>query len=136
MSDLLGGPVQDPAARPSLTAIYLRIMGLFLLSAGLWRACQILGITPDGQNFSDLSPAWRAGATTLVMVDLFSAVGLWVGAAWGPVMWAVALVVEVSMYTLFSDLFGSFPLRVAGHAALFAIFLILAIIDWRREVAD
>lgn len=136
MSDLLGGPVQDPVTRPSLTAIYLRVIALFLLSAGLWRSCQILGITPDGQDFSALTPAWRAGATTLVLVDLLSAVGLWIGAAWGPVMWAVALAIEVSMYTLFSDLFGHFPLRVAGHVAFFAIFLILAVLDWRREMME
>ena len=48
-------------------------------------------------------------------------------------MWAVALAVEVSMYTLFADLFGSYPLRVAVHAALFVVFLVLAFLDWRRD---
>ena len=68
--------------------------------------------------------AWRSqtsrrpsaqAAITSLLVDLFASVGLWVGAAWGPVMWAVALAVEVSMYTLFSDLFGSYP-RARGAA--------------------
>jgi len=136
MSDVLGGPVQEPDPRPSLTAIYLKGVSLLLLAAGLARGCQILGITPDGQSFADLTPAWRAGATTLLLVDLFSAVGLWVGAAWGPVMWAVALAVEISMYTLFADLFGSFPLRVAAHAGLFLAFLALAFLDWRRSLSD
>jgi hypothetical protein len=136
MSDVLGGPVQEPDPRPSLTAIYLRFIALLLLAAGLARACQILGITPDGESFADLTPAWRAGAVTLLLVDLFTAIGLWVQAAWGPVMWAVALVVEISMYTVFADLFGSFPLRVAAHAALFAAFLVLAFLDWRRTVSE
>ena len=95
----------------------MRVAALLLLVAGLARACQVLGIfTPDGLAFADLTPAKRSGAITLLLVDLFAAVGLWVGAAWGPVMWAVALAVEVSMYTLFSDLFGSYPLRVAVHS--------------------
>ena len=51
-------------------------------------------------------------------------------------MWAVALAVEVSMYTLFSDLFGSYPLRVAVHAALFVGFLVLAFSEWRRTLAE
>ncbi len=136
MSDTLGGPIQDPGARMPLTLVYMRVVALLLLLAGLARACQILGITPDGRTFADLAPAWRAGAATLLLVDLFASVGLWVGAAWGPVMWAVALAVEVSMYTLFTDLFGSYPLRVLVHAALFVGFLALTFVEWRRELAE
>jgi hypothetical protein len=133
MSDALGAPVRRPGGRLPLTAIYTRLVALLLLAAGLARACLILGITLDGQTFSSLAPAWRAGATTLILVDLFAAVGLWVGAAWGPVMWVVALAVEICMYTVFSDLFGSYPERIAGHAAFFLGFLGLLFLDWRRS---
>lgn len=136
MNDVLGGPGSDDGLRRPLTTIYLRIVALLLLAAGLVRACQILGITPDGQDFSDLVPAWRAGAAGLLLVDLFAAVGLWVGAAWGSVMWAVALAVEVAMYTLFADMFGSYPLRILLHGTLFAVFLGLTFLDWRRAIAD
>ncbi len=134
MNDALGGPVVGQDAPSGVTTVYLRVVALLLLLAGLARACQILGITADGSTFSDLAPAWRAGAATLLLVDIFSAVGLWIGAAWGPVMWAVALAVEVSMYTLFADLFGAYPVRIAVHATLFAGFLLLAFIDWRRSL--
>lgn len=136
MSDVLGGPASEDASRRPLTTIYVRFVALLLLAAGLARACQILGITLDGRDFSDLVPAWRAGAAGLLLVDLFAAVGLWVGAAWGSVMWAVALAVEVAMYTLFADMFGSHPLRVVLHAALFAVFLGLTFLDWRRALAE
>ena len=117
--------------------IYMRVVALLLLIAGLARACQILGIlTPDALTFDDLTPAKRASAVTLLLVDLFASVGLWVGAAWGPVMWAVALAVEVSMYTLFSDLFGTYPLRVLVHGCLFIGFLALTFVEWRRSLAD
>lgn len=136
MSDTLGGPVEPEGARLPLTMIYMRVVAFLLLVAGLARACQVLGITPDGQNFDDLTPALRASAVTLLLVDVFAAVGLWVGAAWGPVMWAVALAVEVSMYTLFSDIFGSYPLRVFIHGCLFLGFLALTFVEWRRALAD
>ena len=136
MSEALGGPVEPEGARLPLTMVYMRVVALLLLVAGLARACQILGITPDGQNFDDLTPALRASAVTLMLVDVFAAVGLWVGAAWGPVMWAVALAVEVSMYTLFSDIFGSYPLRVFIHGCLFIGFLALTFVEWRRALAD
>jgi hypothetical protein len=134
VSRALSGPLQRPGTPVLL--IYMRVAAMLLLLAGLARACQILGITPDGRTFADLAPAWRAGATTLLLVDLFAAIGLWVGAAWGPVMWAVALAVEVSMYTLFTELFGSYPLRVIVHTALFVGFLTLSFVEWRRTLAE
>ena len=134
MNEALGDPVGGQGAASGLTTVYLRIVAMLLLAAGLARACQILGITLDGSTFSDLPPAWRAGATTLLLVEIFAAVGLWIGAVWGPVMWAVALAVEVSMYTIFADLFGAFPLRIALHGLLFGGFLLLAFLDWRRSL--
>jgi hypothetical protein len=116
--------------------VYLRVVALVLLAMGLFRAGQILGITLDGKDFADLTPAWRAGATTLILVDLFAAVGLWVGAAWGPVMWAVAIAVEVSMHTLFADLFGVDIVRVAFDGLLFSGFVALAVVDWRRTMSE
>ena len=137
MSDALGGPIERQGARLPLTLLYMRLAALLLLVAGLARACQVLGIfTPDGLAFADLTPAKRSGAITLLLMDLFASVGLWVGAAWGPVIWAVALVVEVSMYTLFSDLFGSYPVRVALHSALFIGFLTVSFLEWRRTLAE
>jgi len=137
MSDTLGAPLEPQGARLPLTMIYMRVVALLLLVAGLARACQILGIlTPDALTFENLEPAKRASAITLLLVDLFAAIGLWVGAAWGPVMWAVALAVEVTMYTLFSDLFGSYPLRVFIHGCLFIGFLALTFMEWRRGLAD
>jgi hypothetical protein len=136
VSDALGAPLTPTKSRPSVLIVFLRLVACLLLAAGLFRAAQILGVTPDGKTFSDLVPAWRAGAVTLALVDLFAAVGLWVGAAWGPVMWAVAVAVEVSMYTVFADLFGSHPLRVAAHALLFSGFLALTFLEWRRMRLD
>ena len=135
-TDALGSPVRELDEPLSLTIVYLRAVALLLLAAGLARAALILGITADGQDFSSLTPAWRAGVTTLILVDLFAAVGLWIGAVWGPVMWAVALAVEVSMYTIFAEIFGTYPLRIAAHGVLFAAFLILSILDWRRAQAE
>lgn len=132
MSDVLGEQDGKQRALLPLTTVYVRVVAMLLLLVGLARACQILGIVPEGQRFADLTPAMRSGATTLLLVDLLAAVGLWIGASWGPVMWAVALAVEVLLYTLFSDIFGSYPLRVTVHAAFFLGFLALTFVEWRR----
>lgn len=133
MSDALGSDTARRRVHLPLTVIYMRVAAMLLLIAGLARACQILGIlAPQGLTFDDLTPAMRGGAVTLLLVDLLASVGLWIGAAWGPVMWAVALAVEVAMYTVFSDIFGHYPLRAVIHAVIFLGFLVLSFIEWRR----
>ncbi len=135
MSDALGGEVVSRNARQSLTIVYMRVAAMLLLLVALARASQILGLVPEAaEAFADLTPSERAGAATLLIVDLLAAVGLWIGAVWGPVMWAVALAVEVSMYTLFSDVFGSYPLRVLVHVTVFLGFLALTFVEWRRTL--
>lgn len=135
MSDVLGGSLKSPQHETRFTAIYARIVGILLLVAGLSRASMILGIGTT-ETFSDLSLPWRSAAVTLLFVDVFAAVGLWIGATWGPVIWAVALVVEVSMYTVFSDVFGSYPFRVLVHGLLFAAFVAFSLLDWRRSLTN
>ena len=134
MSEALGEQQLRQSERLPLTVTYLRVVAMLLLLVGLARACQILGIVPEGQRFADLTPAMRAGAVTLLLVDILAAVGLWIGAVWGPVMWAVALAVEVLMYTLFADIFGSYPLRVMVHTAFFLGFLALTFVEWQRSL--
>ena len=132
MSEALGEQDLRQGTRPPITVIYLRVVAMLLLLVGLARACQILGIVPEGHRFEDLTPAMRAGATALLLVDIMASVGLWIGAVWGPVMWALALAVEVLMYTFFADTFGSYPLRVMIHVMFFLGFLALIVVEWQR----
>ena len=131
-TDALGAATAEEDISVRLTQIYVRFVAMMLLAAGLLRACLIFGITLDGQNFLTLDIHWRAAVLALVFVDMFAAVGLWIGATWGPVMWAVAVLVECAMYTVLADRFGSYPWRVSLHLVLFGLFLILAGIDWHR----
>ena len=116
-----------------LTLYYVRAAALLLLGAGLLRACLVLGIGFGGESFVTLDRAEQAGAITLLLLDVFAAVGLWIGAAWGPVMWIVAIVVETAMHTYLADVFGREPLRLALHGLLFGIYLVLVFLDWRAD---
>ncbi len=132
MSDPIGagGDAEDILSR--VIVYFLMGVAILLLGAGLVRAGLILGITPSGESFETMDVSGRAGAITLVFLNLFAAVGLWIRAVWGPVMWAVAVIVETTMYTVLADQFGSHPQRVAVHCVLFAIYLLLAAVAWRR----
>ena len=132
MSDPIGVEDDNEDRLSRVIVYYLMGVAILLLGAGLMRAGLILGITPTGESFETMDVSGRAGAITLVFLDLFAAVGLWIRAVWGPVMWAVAVIVETAMYTLLSDLFGSQPLRVAVHCVLIGIYLVLAALELRR----
>ncbi|HEX2256074.1 MAG TPA: DUF6163 family protein [Afifellaceae bacterium] len=128
----LGAPAAELEPGWRLTPLLLRLVAILFLAAGLARACLVLGITSSGESFATLTPAWRAGAVTLMCLNLFTGVGLWIGATWGPVMWAVAALAETAMYTIFAEHFGSHPLRVGLHVLLLSLYLAIAFSEWRR----
>ncbi len=132
MSDPIGidGDADDWLTR--VTAYYLMGVAILLLGAGLIRSGMILGITPTGESFETMDASERTGAVALACLDILAAVGLWIRAVWGPVMWAIAVIVETVMYSFLSDLFGSQPLRVAVHCVLIGIYLVLAAVELRR----
>ncbi|WP_051630799.1 DUF6163 family protein [Afifella pfennigii] len=131
MSDVV--ELVDAKAQPGqATRHYLRFVALLFLALGLFRAAGLMGLSPDGEHFLALSPAWRTALVTLCVLNLLTAVGLWVGAAWGPVIWAVAAVAEVAMYTVFRDVYGSAPSQVLLHLGFFGLYLAFLFADWRR----
>ncbi len=132
MSDPIGIDDNDEDKLSRGIVYYLMGVAILLLGAGLVRAGLILGITPTGESFETMNLSARTGAVVLVFVDLFAAVGLWIRAIWGPLMWAVAVIVETAMYTALSDLFGAHPARVAVHFVLIGTYLALAIAEWWR----
>ncbi|TDI56228.1 MAG: hypothetical protein E2O93_06395 [Alphaproteobacteria bacterium] len=132
MSDPIGIDDNDEDLLARGIVYYLMVVAILLLGAGLVRAGLILGITPTGESFETMNLSARTGVVVLVFLDLFAAVGLWIRAIWGPLMWAVAIIVETAMYTLLSDLFGAHPARVAVHFVLIGIYLVLAAAQWWR----
>lgn len=132
----LGAPAVELHAGYRLLPLFVRVIAFLFLAAGLARACLVLGITQTGESFATLTPAWRAGAAALMCLNLFTGVGLWIGATWGPVMWAVAALTETAMYTILADHFGNHPLRVVLHVLLLSIYVGLAFLEWRRTRED
>ncbi len=133
MADTLGLADDAPGAAGRLMLTYLRIVSILFLLIGLLRAAIIVGVLPDSGGFLGLDEPWRAGLVALVILDLFAAAGLWMAASWGPVIWAVAALVEIAMYTIFADWFGVAWARVFAHVALFAIYVVIMVYAWFRH---
>jgi uncharacterized membrane protein (DUF2068 family) len=90
---------------------YLRALAILLLISGLWQCSFALGaFTLDGRSFLDLRGPARNALTAFAVLDLVAAVGLWLGAVWGPVLFAVDTIAAVALRTFSAETHGSAPI--------------------------
>jgi hypothetical protein len=67
------------------------------------------------------------------VIDLVAAVGLWLAAAWGAVVWLTAVVSMAVVEVFFPQVYGGSVLVVLVESTLLAIYLWLAIFAARRQ---
>ncbi|WP_309086094.1 DUF6163 family protein [Chelativorans sp.] len=95
------------------TAYWVRLLGFF--DGPAWRF--------------DLMPLyWQATAVPLAVLFPFAAVGLWMLASWGPVVWFLCAAMEVVMYGFFPERYGWFVLILVLHASVAVAYTVLRIL--------
>ena len=138
MSDLADrGPI-----RPTLTETafvwFQRLIAGYCLLFGILYWVRLIGVYDGPLWRFDLMPVyWQVAAVTLAVFYPFAAIGLWMLASWGPVIWAICAVTETVMYFVFPDLYGHRLFIVSSHlvvALLYAAFRVL--IHWQRRRAE
>lgn len=106
-------------------AWYLRALAVVFLGAGLWQWQSILG-TPGFVSLVDM-PVYRQVLTGyLGIVMLVAAVGLWMAASWGTVVWLLAALSEIVAHVAFRDLYGPAWGLVGFHLATMISYVVLA----------
>jgi hypothetical protein len=87
--------------------LFLRLMAGVSLLKGLYHWALIVGI---GQGpfsaFEVSSPAWQAASMYFAVIDLVAAVGLWLAAAWGGVVWLTATISMAAIELFFPQVYG------------------------------
>lgn len=108
---------------------YLRALAVVLLVSGLWQCAYGLGaFTIDGRSFLELRGPARNALAAFAVLDLVAAVGLWLGAIWGPVLFAVDVVAIVALRTFSAETHGSAPLLNSVWGVLLAIVIVFAVL--------
>ena len=70
------------------------------------------------------SIAWQAATVFFAVIDLVAAVGLWLAAAWGAVIWLTAIASMLAVEIFFPQVFGaSLTTGAAGRRAACALSL-------------
>jgi hypothetical protein len=138
-SDLLepvhaGKTVSPSGSWAEYLVLFLRIMAAVSLVKGLYHWAQVCGIgAPADGGFESHTVAWQTATVFFAVIDLVAAVGLWLAAAWGAVIWLTAVVSMAVVEVFFPQVYGGSVFVVLVESTLLAIYLWLAIFAARGQ---
>jgi len=114
--------------------LFLRTMAGVSLAKGLYHWAMIIGI---GQGpfsaFETSSTAWQAATMYFAVIDLVAAVGLWLAAAWGGVVWLTATISMAAIELLFPQVYGGRIVVVLVDVAMLVAYFMLAVAAARER---
>ena len=114
--------------------LFLRIMAGVSLIKGLYHWAQVCGIgAPADGGFESHTVAWQTATVFFAVIDLVAAVGLWLAAAWGAVVWLTAVVSMAVVEVFFPQVYGGSSVVVLVESTLLAVYLWLAIFAAREQ---
>jgi hypothetical protein len=136
MSDL--GALQPRSAehRGPWTArliVFLRVMAGVSLAKGLLHWSVLLGIGDGPGSTFDAGPLpWQAATIFFAVIDLVAAVGLWLAAAWGGVVWLTATISMAAVELFFPQVYGGRLWVVAAECGVIILYVGLALMAARE----
>jgi Family of unknown function (DUF6163) len=127
-------PVLEPADESDVgrwtrrLVLFLRVMAGVSMLKGLYHWSRVCGIgVGPNEGFEFHSIAWQTATVFFAVIDLVAAVGLWLAAAWGAVIWLTAVASMLAVDVFFPQVFANALLIGVAEAALLALYLLLAV---------
>jgi hypothetical protein len=126
-------PVQEREGGPQVGAwtrrlvVFLRLMAVLSMCKGIYHWARVCGIGGGGELFEYQSIAWQTATVFFAVIDLVAAVGLWLAAAWGAVIWLMSVASMLAFEIFFPQVFGSGVAIGLAEGSLLAIYLWLAL---------
>jgi hypothetical protein len=114
--------------------LFLRIMAFVSMGKGLIHWSMVLGVGDgSGSRFEAASVPWQAATVFFAVIDLVAAVGLWLAAAWGGVVWLTAAISMAAIELAFPQVFGGRVwIALLEFAAIF-VYIGLALMSGRER---
>ncbi len=108
--------------------LFLRAMAVLSLLKGLYHWAVVCGIGegPDTRFLLHTMP-WQSATVFFAVIDLVAAVGLWLAAAWGAVIWLTATVSMIAVEVFFPQVYGGGVIIIGIELALLGFYLWLAL---------
>jgi hypothetical protein len=125
-------PVRETEGEPQVgrwtrrLVLFLRMMAAVSMIKGVYHWARVCGIG-GGDTFEYQSIAWQTATIFFAVIDLVAAVGLWLAAAWGAVIWLMSVASMLAFEIFFPQVFGSGVAVGVAEGSLLAIYLWLAL---------
>jgi hypothetical protein len=131
------GEDEGPQDRwPSRLVLFLRVMAGVSLIKGLYHWAVVCGINaPTPGGFADYPTPYQSATAFFAVIDLVAAVGLWLAAPWGAVVWLTSVVSMIAVEFLFPQIYGGRLWVAALEFVLLASYLSLALLAARKQSA-
>ena len=114
--------------------LFLRAMAALSMLKGLYHWAVVCGIADGGSGgFDAQSLPWQTATVFFAVIDLVAAVGLWLAAPWGAVIWLTAVVSMAAVEVLFPQVYGGRLWVVLVELALLFTYLALALLAARER---
>ncbi len=108
--------------------LFLRIMAGVSMIKGLYHWSEVCGIgARHDAAFESHTIAWQTATVFFAVLDLVAAVGLWLAAAWGAVVWLTSVVSMAAVELFFPNVYGGSLFIVMIEATLLGMYLFLAL---------
>jgi Family of unknown function (DUF6163) len=114
--------------------VYLRVVAGLSLIKGLYHWAGVAGIADGpGGGFEANPLPWQAATVFFAIIDLVAAVGLWLAAAWGGVVWLTAAISMAAVELFFPQIFGGRLWVIPIELALIAAYVWFALMAARER---
>jgi hypothetical protein len=113
--------------------IFLRLMAVLSMAKGLYHWAIVCGFIGPVDGFEYQAMPWQTATVFFAVIDLVAAVGLWLAAPWGAVVWLTASVSMAAVELVFPQVYGGRMLVVAVEVVLLIGYLLLAIQSAREH---
>ncbi len=113
--------------------VYLRIMAIASVIKGLYHWGAVCGFIGEEGGFDAHTQAWQATTVFFSVIDLVAAVGLWLVAPWGAVVWLTATVTMIMIQLFFDQVYGTQIIVVGIGLAAILGYLVLSLLASREN---
>jgi hypothetical protein len=116
--------------------LFLRVMAGVSLIKGLYHWAVICGIgTSSRGGFDTYAAPYQIATAFFAVIDLVAAVGLWLAAPWGAVVWLTSVISMAAVEMLFPQVYGGSVLVILIELLLLGAYVFLAIMAAREQPA-
>jgi hypothetical protein len=107
--------------------LFLRVMAGLSMLKGLYHWSRVCGIGMGDDLFEYHSIAWQVATVFFAVLDLVAAVGLWLAAAWGAVIWLMSVASMLVVEIFFPLVFGANFATAMFETGLLGLYFFLAV---------